>query len=360
MTERFVSWRSLLAGTEIPLVRDGVPSFLGVPVARMAGDLRGADVALVGIPSGAQASPGRRPDHWSDYGRAPADARRFSLRYGGYLPELDLDVFEHAKLVDYGDAEIVPDDVPQSLRDVDRKVRDALDAGCRVITLGGCVPHANYGVVTALARATSGPVGVLSLDAHGDCVDSVWGWRGTRELGAGTWQARMWEDCPNIDPTRHAEMGMRGPRNVREMVAHYRRRRAHFYPMADVLRRGMPAVIAEALPHVFTGSARTWFSFDMDVLDIGVLPGWGDEPIGISGWDLIHAVHAAGKAGIDVFSFQFVAPESPWAAALVSYAVVYLLAGWILGGHIGSGRCARPSPPIPDDRGRLTYTEPIG
>ena len=43
-----------------------------------------------------------------------------------------------------------------------------------------------------------------------------------------------------------------------------------------------------------------------------------------------------------MFSFQFVAPESPAAAALVSYAVVYLLAGFIQGGHVrparGSGR----------------------
>jgi arginase family enzyme len=236
----------------------------------------------------------------------------------------------------------VPDDVARSLADIDRRVRDALDAGCRVITLGGCVPHANYGVVTALARATAGPVGVLSLDAHGDCVDSVWGRPGTRELGAGTWQARMWEDCANIDPARHAEIGMRGPRNIREMVEHYRRRGACAVPMAELRRRGMPSVLADVIPRVFTGSARTWFSLDMDVLDIGVLPGWGDEPIGISGWDLIDAVSAAGRAGIDVFSFQFVAPESPAAAALVSYAVVYLLAGFIQGGHArparGSGR----------------------
>jgi agmatinase len=343
VTERLVSWRGLLAGTETPLVRDGVPSFLGVPVARTAGDLQGADVAVIGIPSGAQASPGRRPGQWADYGRAPADARRFSLRYGGYLPELDLDVFEHARLVDYGDAEIAPDDVPRSLDAVDRRVRDALDAGCRIITLGGCVPHASYGVVTALARATAGRVGVLSLDAHGDCVDTVWGRPGTHELGAGTWQARMWEDCPSIDPTRHAEIGMRGPRNLREMVAHYRRRGAHVVPMAEVRRRGMPAVMAEALPRVFAGSARTWFSLDMDVLDIGVLPGWGDEPIGITGWELIHAVQAAGRAGVDVFSFQFVAPDSAPAAALVSYAVVYLVAGWITGGRLRGG-AARGTP----------------
>ena len=48
--------------------------------------------------------------------------------------------------------------------------------------------------------------------------------------------------------------------------------------------------------------------------------------------------YAAGQAGFDAFSFQFVTPESPWAAALVSYAAVYLLAGWILGGHVRPDR----------------------
>jgi len=331
MTERFVSWQSLRGGTEIPLVREGVPTFLGVPLARTPADLRGADVAVIGIPSGAQESPGRPPGQWALYGRAVADTRRFSLRYGGYLPELDLDAFEHLRVIDYGDAEIVPGDVPRSLDNVARKLGDALDAGCHLITLGGCVPYASYSVVGALARSTTGPVGVISLDAHGDCLQTLYGDPAGRELGAGTWQARMWEHFPNIDPTRHAEIGMRGPRNVREMVHTYRARGAQFIPMATVRSRGMLAVCAEAYPRVFAGSARTWFSLDMDVLDIGALPGWGDEAIGPTTWEVMEAIHEAGKAGIDALSFQFIAPDSAPAAAVACYGAVYLMAGWVLG-----------------------------
>src|SRR5262249_56967262 len=94
MSEPFVSWQSLRNGTEVPLLRDGVPSFLGVPVARTPSELRGADVVVVGIPSGAQESPGRPPGQWSDYGRAVADTRRFSMRYGGDLPGRGLHVFQ--------------------------------------------------------------------------------------------------------------------------------------------------------------------------------------------------------------------------------------------------------------------------
>ena len=65
------------------------------------------------------------------------------------------------------------------------------------------------------------------------------------------------------------------------MVEHYRRRGACAVPMAELRRRGMASVLADAIPRVFTGSARTWFSLDMDVLDISVLPGGRSEPIGI-------------------------------------------------------------------------------
>src|SRR5262245_47194399 len=130
MSEPFVSWQSLRNGTEVPLLRDGVPSFLGVPVARTPSELRGADVVVVGIPSGAQESPGRPPGQWSDYGRAVADTRRFSMRYGGYLPELDLDVFEHLRVVDLGDVGIVSGDGRRSVGDTARPLRELVDDGC--------------------------------------------------------------------------------------------------------------------------------------------------------------------------------------------------------------------------------------
>jgi len=322
MAERFVSWRGLVNGTPTPLLADDMPSFLGVPIARERSELEGADVAILGIPVGAQASPGRPPDEWAAYGRAVADTRRFSMSYGGYLPELDLDVFEHLRMVDYGDAE-------RSLANVEQKVRDVLESGCRLVTLGGCVPYASYGIAAAMARRQKGKLGIISLDAHGDCLESLWGARGNRELGPGTWQARLWEHCPNIDPKCHVEIGMRGPRNLREMVARYRANGAHWHPASQVRERGIAAVCQDALPHAFAGTESSWLSLDMDVLDIGVLPGWGDEPIGLSAWDVVEAVRQSGERGLSALSFQFIAPDSRPAAALVCYIVVYLMAGWI-------------------------------
>jgi agmatinase len=337
MGERFVSKFSQITGTEIPALREGVPSFLGVPLARTPADLVGADAAIIGVPYDRPATAGRPADQWSGYREAPANVRRLSLRYAGYLVELDLDVFDHVRLVDYGDAEITGD-VKESSDNVARKVREVVEAGVRPITIGGFSPCSSYSVVKGLAASTSGPVGVISLDAHGDCNDTEYGPHGSREPSSATWEARMWEHCPNVDPRHHVEIGMRGPRNTRRQAHTYRERGAHLYPAATVRARGVEAVCQEALPRAFTGTARTWLHLDMDVLDIGAVPDWGDEPLGLSSWDVVTVAHEAGKRGLDGLSFVYVAPRSSGVAAVVSYVVVYLLAGWVVGGVLGGGR----------------------
>jgi agmatinase len=333
VTERFVSKFSLIHGTDVPVLHAGVPSFLAVPIARTSAELVGADAAIIGVPYDRPATAGRGAGDWSGYREAPAHVRQRSLRYGGYLPELDLDIFEHARLVDYGDAEI-GEDIDRSIASVARKVREVLDAGARPITIGGFSPCASYAAIKGLAEATSGAVGVLSLDAHGDCLDTEYGPNGNKAPSSATWQARMWDHFKNVDPTRHLEIGMRGPRNVRAQAHAYRQRGGRLVTAAEVRRRGIDEICAEGLSRVFDGSARTWCHLDMDVLDIGAVPDWGDEPLGLSGWDVVTTVHEAGKAGLDALSFVYVAPRSPGIAAMVSYVVVYLLAGLILGGRL--------------------------
>lgn len=145
----------------------------------------------------------------------------------------------------------------------------------------------------------------------------------------------MWDHCPNVDPSRHVEIGMRGPRNTREQAEAYRKRGGRLYPSATVRQIGIDALCLDALPHPFEGTERTWLHLDMDVLDIGEIPDWGDEPLGLSSWEVVKVVHEAGKRGLDGLSFVYVAPRSSGAAAVVCYVIVYLMAGWVLGGRIG-------------------------
>ena len=330
MADKLVSMHTAMHGGEVPTLASGVPSLLGIPVARSAADLKDGDVAIIGIPQGAQASPGRLASEWSDYGKAIDQMRFQSLRYGGYLPEYDIDVFEKLKVFDCGNVDLPKDDQDAAIANVARAVSEALDAGCRVITLGGCVPTANYAVAKGVASATQGKVGTISFDAHGDCLDYLSATAGRTKPGPGTWQRRLWEHCQNVDPSRHVEIGMRGPRNVREMVETYKRNGGRLYPASTFRQWGVDTVAAEAFPHAMKDTARTWFSLCLDVLDIGAIPDWGDEPLGLSSHDVARASFLAAKMGVDVMAIHFIAPDSPCAQRLACYLCVYMMAGWIM------------------------------
>lgn len=320
-----------ILGIEVSTLREGVPGLFGLPVARTPAELKGADVAVIGIPYDRIATAGRDPGAWAGYRRGAEVTRQTSLRFWGYVPEYELDVFEHLRVVDYGDAE-VGDDMAANIAAVERKAREATEAGCRLITLGGFSPLASYAVAKGVAAATPGKVGVVSLDAHGDCLDREYGPQGNPAPGSATWQARMWEDCPNIDPRLHVEIGMRGPRNARAQWEAYKQRGATWVPAMTALDKGIRAVCADDLPNAFRGADRVWYHLDMDVHDIGAINDWGDEPLGLSTRDVCRISYETGRLGCHSLSFVYIAPR-PTTAAVACYNIVYWLAGLVKGGH---------------------------
>jgi arginase len=135
------------------------------------------------------------------------------------------------------------------------------------------------GVLGGLARA-DGAGGVLWLDAHGDLnrpetspTGNVHGMPLAAALGLGgpEFESEAWT-LPAVDSTRVAIVGARqlddGERRlIRELDA-------HVYTMSDLDRRGVEAVIEEAL-EVVAGDGFVHVSLDMDALDPEIAPGVG-------------------------------------------------------------------------------------
>lgn len=337
---KFQSIYNLRNNIPLPMIDDDTPTFMGMPLARNVSELKGADFAIIGVPyASTRPTPGRDPNEFDGYAQAPRRTRINSLRYAGYLPEFDLDVFDHVKMVDYGDVEIV-DDVAQSSENCIKKIEEVVAAGVRPITIGGGSPPASYAVAGGIARRTAGKVGTLCLDAHGDCTETSYPGNPTGVNGQ-NWELRMWQDFPNIDPHHHCEIGMRGPRNAKEMIATLRDVGARAIVAAEVFERGIGPVTAEAIERTFTGVEKTWMQIDLDVLDIGAVPDWGDEPMGLSVRDCIHVVHEAARNGLNGLSFVFVAPV-PGISKVISYAAIYYIAGLLRGGHVISRATGRP------------------
>jgi len=120
-----------------PMIDADMPTFMARPLAISPADLRGADAVIIGAPyaAGWTTYAGLDKREWL---AGPKRVRQQSVRYAsGYVQEFDLDVFEHCRVVDFGDAHIPPevnerptvDNILRAQAAVEEKVNQALDAG---------------------------------------------------------------------------------------------------------------------------------------------------------------------------------------------------------------------------------------
>jgi agmatinase len=75
----------------LPKVFGDTPSFLGAPILNQASIERGYDIVVAGIPWEGTVT-------WGSYSGcelAPRTIRHAAARYGGFLPEYEMDLFDH-------------------------------------------------------------------------------------------------------------------------------------------------------------------------------------------------------------------------------------------------------------------------
>src|SRR5436305_11094109 len=108
----------------------GLLTFAGMPYTQDPAELAGADVAIVGAPTDDLVSdrPGAR--------FAPRAIRAASCPPGPHL-EAKVDAFAELRVVDYGDAPVVPADPEGSHAAIEALVREVAAAGVVPIVLGG-------------------------------------------------------------------------------------------------------------------------------------------------------------------------------------------------------------------------------
>ena len=108
----------------------GLLSFGGAPIAQEPAHLEGVDVAIVGAPMDDLVSdrPGTR--------FAPRAIRAASCPPGPHL-EAGIDAFAELRIVDYGDAPVLPADPAHSHDAIARLIGEVVDAGAVPVTLGG-------------------------------------------------------------------------------------------------------------------------------------------------------------------------------------------------------------------------------
>ena len=151
---------SFAARHEWPLLAPETPSFMAREIAREPRDLEGADVVVIGAPYVAASDGLYAGVPMEDWIEAPKRVRQQSARYpSGYIQDFDLDVFEHLRMVDYGDADIpaavmldqTAENVLAAQAAVEAKVNDALRAGAVPVVIGQNSPCGSYAIAKPCA-----------------------------------------------------------------------------------------------------------------------------------------------------------------------------------------------------------------
>jgi len=323
-----------------PMLERDMPTFMGLPIAMGPSDLEGVDVAIIGAPfvTGWDEYAGVSKDEWI---AGPKRVRQQSVRYAsGYVQDFDIDIFEHLRVVDYGDADIPAESLTRPTVEnilaaqaaVEAKVNDVLDAGAVPVVLGQNSPCGSYAIAKPIAERTSGKVGVISLDTHWDAgiIDRMT--QDPRIAGANNWKRKMFDSHPNISVPNLVEIGERGMLENKDIVREYLRGGAHFYPMWAIRTELGVEGLCRELAHAYDGTDSVYAHFDMDVLG-GAGPAQGDilgelaEPIGMSDYEVIRTAYEIGRRGVSGLSFICIPPGSAAVYRVIVYVVAYMMAG---------------------------------
>ncbi|WP_100374111.1 agmatinase family protein [Bacillus sp. FJAT-45037] len=297
------------------------PPFLGA-INGTTQSIDDSDVLIYGVPWEGAVT-------WGDFTGCelgPKVMRLCSGRYSGYLPELDhINVFEHLKLADMGDVDVVPADVEETMRRIETFSGKMWDSGKFPIALGG--DHGiTYPIVKALAERTEGKVGILHLDAHYDNMPHHEGDKYARS----TPFARLYE----LDGVRNESLihaGIHGPRNKPESGSFARDAGAKTITINDIREsKDIRKLAADLYDQASKDVDVVYLSVCSDVLDFAFNPGGPVDGNGLTSYELLTLIYEFSKRGIVGMDFVEVYPQQDpnnVSSHFASMIALYALAG---------------------------------
>lgn len=324
---------------KIPRVYGSTPTLFGLPLARSTDDLKDADIAFLGIPWRAPTPDtrmGRAAANYEGTLLTPGSFRSNAIRYGGYFPELDVDVFEHFRVVDRGDLPI-PGEMAQLLSDVETQINEMLDAGCYPVTIGGNSGPSTYGVLKPIAARSGGQTAVVNFDAHHDNRYGEWYEDDPLQPSWGSTWARQILSLDGVDPAQYYHVGLRGPRNDRDTFQRFLEQgvdRQNIFTWREIKvarRSGFDEWAETTARQIADGADKVWVTIDPDVLDMASNPDFGDEPLGLHAEEVIEFAYQIGKAAgrrkFAGFSMSATPYDAQTLHGILIYMMLYAFAG---------------------------------
>jgi agmatinase len=269
-------------------------------------DPAGVDAAVVGVPFDTATTFRSGPRF------GPEAIRSASALLRPYNPALDVDVFEHLSVVDWGDVGVTPGNALRTTEQIAEHLAPLAGAGITTVVLGG-----DHSVALGELRAHAaahGPVALVLLDAHADTWDEYYGER----YFHGTPFRRAVEEGL-LRPERSLLAGMRGSLYAAGDVDEARG--LGFEVLSTEELRRLPPAEYGARVTERLGDAPAYLSFDIDVIDPAFAPGTGTPEVGgLSSWEALAYVRAL--AGLRFVGFDVVEVSPPYDTAGQTTALI--------------------------------------
>ena len=289
----------------------GLLTFSGTVYSQDPAELAGFDVAIVGAPMDDLVSdrPGAR--------LGPRAIRAASCPPGPHL-EAKVDALAELRVIDFGDAAVLPADPERSHAAIETTVAQVVGAEAIPVLLGG--DHTISEPAVRAVAGAHGPVGMVHFDTHTDTGTHVFG----VERSHGTFIRRL-VDAGHVDGRRYAQVGLRGYWPGEPEFAWQAEHGITSLFMHEVRDLGIRAVAGRAIEAV--GPGPVYLTVDVDVLDPAFAPGTGTpEPGGMTPGELLLAVRTVAAAlelvGADVVEVIPTAVGAADVTALVAERVV--------------------------------------
>lgn len=304
----------------LPKIYGDTPSFLGVPLMELGKLEKGCDIIVAGVPWEGTVTWGS----FSGCELAPKTIRHAAARYGGFLPEYEINLFDYLSVADIGDIPVIPNKPSETMSNVWRAMESIYNNGSVPVVLGG--DHSfTPEIVKALNESADGEIGILHFDAHLDNAE-----RFGEDLYPRCGPIHRIAEIEKVRKKSIVHVGIRGPRNSVAQYEYAKSMGASIFTIHEIRKRGMDAVIDDALNIAHEKTKYVFVTICSDCVDAGFNPGGPADFNGLFPHELLTSLHKIGTSGIAGLDYVEVYPNQDphgFSSHLAAWAIIYLLAG---------------------------------
>lgn len=317
--------------SSFPIIYGDTPTFLGTNLLKLNSLENGYDAIIAGVPWEGTITWGS----FTGCELAPRTIRHCSARYGGFLPEYELNVFDHLRIGDIGDISVFPSGPNKTMKNVTKAMEKIYKNQSIPIILGG--DHSiSPAIVEALSTTVDGKIGIVHFDAH---LDNVKSFGDDKYPRCGP--LHRIAQIKNVRKKSIVHVGIRGPRNAPSQLVYAKEMGARVFTIKEIRDRGIDSVVDDILQVVHEKTNCIYVSICSDCIDAAFNPGGPADFNGLFPYELFTAMFRLGESGIMGLDYVEVYPNqdlNSFSSHLAVWAIIYALAGLASRKKKGMGR----------------------